>query len=59
MFQYALTRLKTQIQSIKRCVALFKLVDNPQALQIMLKSPMLTHAGIQSILPRMTERGVT
>ncbi len=58
MLEYAFTGLESQIQTIKRTISLFQLINYSQALQIMFKTAKCLHAGIQGILTGMPKRGM-
>ena len=59
MLEYAFARFESEIQSIKRPVALLECIDHAQALEIMLEATKILHAGIERVLTRMTEGRVT
>src|SRR5690606_17319417 len=63
MLENAFTCFKTQVQAIECGIPLFQLVDDPQALQIMFETTgprrQFTHAGIELVLPGMSERRVS
>src|SRR5210317_157602 len=55
MLEYALTRLKHEVQPREIRVLRFEFVDDTQGLQVMLKAAEVAHAGIEGILTRMPE----
>ena len=58
MLEYALACLETQFDSVKSGIVFLEQVYCAQALQIVLETAVIPHAGIQGILPRMPERRV-
>ena len=54
----ALARLKRQVQAVELRVALFQRIDHAQALQVVLKAALPSHAGVQRILPGVAKRRV-
>ncbi len=58
VFENALASLESQVQPIEGAITLLQFIDNGQALQVVLESAVLAHAGIQRVLPGMTERRV-
>ena len=58
VLQDAFAGFKAQVQPVELRVALFQLVDHPQALQVVLEAAMLSHAILQGILPGVSKRGV-
>jgi hypothetical protein len=56
MLENALARLEAKVQAVKLRVALFERIDHPQALQVVLKTTVLRHAGVERVLASMTER---
>ena len=58
MFEHTLTGFKAQIETVKRGVALFELVDHAQALQVVLKAAVLGHAFVQRVLSGVAKRRV-
>ena len=58
MFQNTFTRFEREIQSVEVDVASFELVDHAQRLKVVLEAAVLAHAGVQRVLPGMSERRV-
>lgn len=56
MLQNALAGFEAEVQTIKLRITLLQLVDHPQALQIVFKAAIVSHAGIERILARVAER---
>ena len=58
MLDDAFPRFEAEIEAIECGIALFELIDNAQALQVVFKTAVVGHAIVQRILPGMTKRGV-
>ena len=58
MFEDPLPGLEREVESVVKRVTLFQLVHYPQALQVVLKAPEVSHAAIQGVLTRMPKWGV-
>ena len=55
MFENALAGFEHQVQAVKGAVTLFKLIDDAQALQIVLEATVVAHAVVEGLLPRVPE----
>ena len=59
MFDDAFTNLESQVQPAKGGVALLKILDNPQGVQVVIEEQaVFTHGGVESLFPRMAEWGM-
>src|SRR5688572_7421519 len=58
MLEHSLATFERKIQSRKFGVAFFELIDDAKRLQIVLESAELSHAIVQRVLTRMSERRV-
>ena len=56
MLQYAFACFISKVQARKICVLRFQNINHTQRLQVVLKSAKVSHAGIERILPRVSER---
>lgn len=56
MLEDAFARLEAQVQAVERAIVFLELVDDGQALQIVLEAAVLAHARVQCVLPGMAER---
>ncbi len=55
MLEDAFARFKAEIQAVERAVVFFELVDDGEALQVVLEAAVIAHAFVQRILPGMAE----
>ncbi len=58
MLEDALARLERQVQAVEVGVALFQVVHDPKALQVVFEATMVAHAQLQGVLSGMAERCV-
>ena len=58
VLENALARFVGQVESVKSTIALFEQIDGAQGLQVVFESAVVLHAGIERVLPRMSERGM-
>ena len=58
VFSKPLPRLKGQIEAGEKGVSFLQDLDDPQALQVVLKAPGLCHQGMEGVLPCMSEGGM-
>ena len=58
VFENTLTRLEREVQAVELGIALLELIDNPQALQVVLEAAKRGHAIVERILPGMAKRRV-
>ena len=58
VLEYAFTGFKHQVESRKLGVLGLQVINDAQGLQVVFKTTVVAHAGIQRILPGMAERRV-
>jgi hypothetical protein len=59
MLEYAFACLVHEIQTREQGILLFKLIDDPEGLEIVFKATILLHAFVQGILAGVAERGMS
>src|SRR5262245_24856569 len=59
MLEYPLARLEGEIEPVEGAVALLQQIHDAQALQIVLEAAVRLHAGVECVLPCVSERCMT
>ena len=59
MLEDAFARFKAEIEAVERAVVLFELIDDGEALQVVLEAAVIAHAFVQRILARVAEWRMT